>query len=58
MSRKVQVELKVLLTIRADDDVNIHTDVLNEMDYDFTSTTDGADIEDSEILDAEIIDSK
>lgn len=58
MSRKVYVELKVLLVIRADDDADIHADVLNEMDYNFASTTDKAEIEDSEILDADIVDSK
>jgi len=55
--RKVYVELKVRLVIRADEGVNI-SKVVDEMDYDFQSTMDEADIEDSEILDMEITDSK
>ncbi len=55
--RTVFVELKVKLVIKADDDVVIG-DIIDEMDYNFTDTTTTADIEDSEILDYEVVDSK
>lgn len=57
MSRKVFVEVKVKLVINADEGVDIG-EVINEADYNFTSQTTGADIEDTEILDHEITDSK
>lgn len=57
MARKVYVEAKVKLIIRANDDADID-EVLNEMDYSFSDTTGKADIEDTEILDWEITDSK
>ncbi len=55
--RTVFVELKVKLVIKADDDAVI-SDIINEMDYNFTDTTTTADIEDSEILEYDITDSK
>ena len=57
MARKIYVTVTTQLIINADDDQNI-SDVLSEMDYDFTSNTDGADIEDAEILNWEVTDSK
>ena len=57
MSRKVFVEVKVRLVINADEGVDIGN-VINEADYNFTSQTEGAEIEDTEILDHEITDSK
>ena len=57
MSRKVYVNVTARLIIRANDDQNIE-DVLENMDYSFTSQSDGADIEDTEITDWEITDSK
>jgi len=57
MSRKVYVDVRARLIIQADEGVDI-SEVLAEMEYDFTSNTDGADIEDTEIKDWEIIDSK
>lgn len=57
MARKVYVEAKVKLIIHANDDADID-EVLNEMDYSFSDTTGKADIEDTEILDWEITDSK
>jgi len=58
MARKVTIDVKVRLHIRADDDQSID-EVLQEMDYNFTAneSTD-ADIEDTEIVDWEILDSK
>jgi hypothetical protein len=59
MTRKVYVEVKVKLLIRADDDTSIAEDVMAELDYNFTAPEgSGADIEDTEILDWEIKDSK
>ena len=57
MSRKVYVELRARLIINADEDVQI-SDVLDEMGFEFSSNTDGADIVDMEIRDWEIGDSK
>ena len=55
--RKVEVEIKIRLSIRADENVDIGT-VINEMDYNFTDTTTQADIEDTEILDYDVTDSR
>lgn len=55
--RKVVVEIKVKLLIRADEGQEI-SEVIDEMDYSFEDTTGGADIEDTEILDYEITDSR
>ena len=55
--RKVYVNVTARLNIRVDEGVDIN-EVLDEMDYDFTSQTNGADIEDTEITDWDITDSK
>jgi hypothetical protein len=55
--RKVFVEVKVKLVIEVDEGVKI-SDIIQEMDYDFTSTLDGAIITDTEVLEHEVIDSK
>lgn len=55
--RKIYVNVTTRLIIQADDGVNVD-DVLSEMDYDFTSQTDGAEIIDTEIRDHEVTDSK
>jgi len=57
MSRKVYVDVKVRLVIRADEGQPIN-EVLHNMDYNFTSQTPGADIEDTDIGDWEVVDSK
>jgi len=54
---KVYVELKVKLIIRTEPGVDI-SDVISDMDYHFESATKDADIEDTEIIDYEITDSK
>ena len=56
-TRKVYVEVKTRLIINADEGVDI-SEVIQEMNYDFTSQTNGVDIEDTEILDFEVTDSK
>lgn len=55
--RKVYVDIKVRLIITADEGVDINN-VVNEMNTDFVSTTDGAEIQDAEITETEIINSK
>ena len=55
--RKIYVNVITRLIIQANEGVDID-DVLSEMDYDFTSTTEGAEIIDTEITDQEVTDSK
>ena len=55
--RKVYVNVTARLIIRADEGVDIET-VLGDMEYSFTSQTEGADIEETEIQDWDITDSK
>ena len=55
--RTVTVEVKVKLTIKADEGVEIG-DILDEMEYSFKDTTGNAEIEDTEILDHEVTDSR
>ncbi len=57
MSRKVEIELKVRVKVNVDEGVEIG-DIVNEMDYEFRDTTTQATIEDTEIIDYELIDSK
>ena len=57
MSRKVYVEVTTRLIIDMDEGIEVD-EVIGELDYDFTSTTDGADIVDTEIRDYEVKDSK
>lgn len=55
--RKIYVEVKTRLIINANEKQNVD-EVLENMDYDFISQSDGADIIDTEILDWNILDSK
>jgi len=55
--RKVYVTVTTRLIIRADEGTDVN-EVLENMDYDFTSQTDSAEIEDTEIRDWDITDSK
>ena len=55
--RKVYVEVTSRLIIDMDDGTEV-TEVLENMDYNFTSQTDSADIVDTEIRDWEVQDSK
>ena len=57
MSRKVYVEVKTRLIIRMDEGIGVN-EVLENMDYNFISQNDEADIEDTEIRDWEVTDSK
>lgn len=55
--RKVHVQLTVKLILNMDEKVETNQ-VINELDYSFLSSTDGVMVEDSEIKDYEILDSK
>ena len=55
--RKVHVKVIVDLFIKADEGVEI-ADVINGMDYNFKDLTGKATIEDTEILDFEVTDSR
>ena len=55
--RKVIVKVVSYITIRMDEGIEV-SEVIQEMDYNFTSTTEGADIEDSRIEEHNIEDSK
>jgi len=57
MSRKVYVRVITRLIIDMDEGIEVD-EVLENMDYDFTSSTDGAEIVDTEIMEWEVTDSK
>lgn len=57
MSRKVYVTVTVRLIIDQEDGVET-TEVIDNLDYNFTSQTPGADIIDTEITGHEVTDSK
>ena len=55
--KKVFVELKVRLVINQNEDVET-SEILDELEYDFTDTTGKADIVDTTIEDYEVVDIK
>ncbi len=55
--RKVIVEVKVRLVINQNEDVET-SEIIDELEYDFTDTTGKADIVDTTIEDYEVVDSK
>lgn len=57
MARKVFVNLTVKVVIDAEEGIDIN-EVLSDMDYNFTSNTDNAEIVDTEIIEQIITDSK
>ena len=57
MARKVYVDVKVRLIIEMEEGIEV-AEVIQEMDYDFTSQIDNAVIIDIEIEDYEVTDSK
>ena len=57
MSRKVEVELKVKVSMVIDEGVEV-SEIVNEMEYECSDTTTKATIEDTEILDYEVKDSR
>jgi len=50
---KYYVNATVRLIINADDEVDIH-DMLNDMEYNFTSNTDNANIIEEEVMDFQV----
>ena len=57
MSRKVVIELRIKVVMTVDEGVGIG-EIVNELDYQILDTTTKATIEDTEIYDYEVIDSK
>jgi len=57
MPRKVVAYAKVKIVISVDDDADVH-EVLSELEYEFSDTTTQATINDTEILDWTIEDSR
>lgn len=55
--RRVYVEVVTRLIIDMEEGLSV-ADVITELDYKFTSTTDGAEIMDTEITNHEVKDSK
>lgn len=55
--RKVHVKVVVDLLLSMDEGIEV-SDVINEMDYSFTSLLDGAEIEETTIEDYEVRDSR
>ena len=55
--RKVFVEVKVKLVLDMEEGISV-TETLENVDYNFTSQTDGVDVVDTEIMDWEVKDSK
>ena len=55
--KKVIVEIKTKVTMTIDDDIEV-SEIIDEMDYGFTDMTTKATIEDTEIIDYEIVDNK
>jgi hypothetical protein len=50
MARKVYVEVKVKLILHMEEGIEV-CDVIADLDYEFTSHTEGAEVADTEILD-------
>jgi hypothetical protein len=57
MARKVYVTVTTRLIIEMEEGIEVN-EVIQEMDYNFTSKTDNAEIVDTEITDHEVTDSK
>lgn len=55
--RTITVEVKVRITMKVDEGTEV-SEVLNECDYNFSDTTGHADIEDTEIIDHDVTDSR
>lgn len=55
--RKVIVALTIKMIVTLDDDISV-SQVINELDYNFSDTTTKADVVDTEIIDYQITDSK
>ena len=61
MKRTIKVEIKVKLSIEINDDaddIEMIDEVIQEMDYDFTSKTENSEIIETEIIEFSYIDEK
>lgn len=56
-TRKVEVNVTVKLKMVVEEGQEIG-DILDEIEYDFSDTTGNADVEDMEIVDYEVVDSR
>jgi len=55
--RKVTVNVQVKVVLNMDEGVELN-DVLSDLNYDITSSDDAYDVEDCEMVDYDIVDSK
>ena len=55
--RKVYVEIKVKVIMNIEEGINV-SNVINELDYNFSFPSEEADIVDTEIMDFQVTDSK
>ncbi len=55
--RKVTVKIEVEMSMLIDNGVEV-SEIIDELEYDFTDTTTQATVEDTQITDYEVIDSK
>ena len=55
--RTVTVKVETTLTMKVDEGVEV-SEIIDEMEYDFSDTTTKADIECAEITDFEVVDSR
>ena len=55
--RTVTIKVETKLTMKVDEGVGI-SEVINEMEYNFSDTTTRATVEDAEITDFEVVDSR
>lgn len=55
--RTVVIEVKVRMVLKVDEGIQIQ-DVVNDFDYDFKDQTGHCDVEDMEITDHEVVDSR
>ncbi len=55
--RTVTVKVETKLTMKVDEGVDI-SEIINEMEYNFSDTTTRATIEDAQITDFEVVDSR
>lgn len=55
--RKIKVKVELELTMIIDEGVDVG-EIIDDLEYEFTDTTTQATIEDTEIIDYEVVDSK
>lgn len=57
MARKIYLNVTTKVVVTADDDMSI-SDIINGLNVEVTSESDGFDVEDYEVIDAAVTDSK